>query len=163
MFTSFKPVVYVQISPDRLTVRNVKSGEAISEIPEVAISGTPKSKVLGVGARARVSAADAGTSASIVNPFAHPRTLVSDFTVAEHLIKEFLRRLLGTSLLSISPVIVVHPLGDPAGGFTQVELRAFRELAVGAGASEVIVWLGHSLTDQEILSRTFPSDGKVEA
>ena len=101
-------------------------------------------------------------SVKIINPFAHPRTLVSDFTVAEQLLKIMVSRLLGSSLFAVSPKVILHPLGDPAGGFTQVELRAFREMAHGAGASQVVVWTGRVLTDQEILSGVYPKEGSVE-
>jgi rod shape-determining protein MreB len=159
IFDSFKPIIYIQISPERLSVRNVKSGEEISEVPEVALSAPPKIKILGVGSQARIS--QLGGVGQVVNPFSHPRSMVSDFTVAEQLIKEFLRRLQGKSILTISPLVVMHPLGDPLGGFTQVEYRAFREMALGAGASEVIMWHGPRLTDQQILSRQFPAEGEV--
>lgn len=156
MFSALKPIIYIQISPERLTLKNVKTGEFIAEVPELAISARPE-KILAVGAQARVAAAS--QAAELVNPFAHPRTLASDFTVAEQLIKHQLRRLLGNSLLSIAPRVVIHPLGSPAGGFTQVERRAFHEMAIGAGASEAHVWTGRQLTDQELLSGKPPSSG----
>ncbi|MGE0330382.1 MAG: rod shape-determining protein [Ramlibacter sp.] len=156
MFSALKPLIYIQISPERLTLKNVKTGESMAEVPELAISAAP-AKILAVGAQARVAAAS--QPAELVNPFAHPRTLASDFTVAEQLIKHQLRRLLGNSLLSISPRVVIHPLGSPAGGFTQVERRAFYEMAIGAGASEAHVWTGRPLTDEELLSRQPPSSG----
>lgn len=159
IFDFFRPIIYIQISPERLSVRNVKSGEEISEVPEVALSAPPKIRVLGVGAQARRLPLDG--LGQVVNPFSHPRSMVSDFTVAEQLIKEFLRRLQGKSILAIAPLAVMHPLGDPSGGFTQVEDRAFREMALGAGASEVIIWHGPSLTDQQILAREFPVGGEV--
>lgn len=157
MFSALQPIVYVQVSPERLTLKNLKTGESISEVPEIAISATPKPKILAVGPQARVAAAS--QQAEVRNPFAHPRSLVSDFTVAEQLLKHQLRRVLGNSLLSLSPCVVMHPLGSPAGGFTQVERRAFREMALGAGASEVHVWTGRALTDQEVLSKQPPSNG----
>lgn len=157
MFASLQPIVYVQVSPERLKLKNLKTGQSIEEVPEVAISMPPSRKVLAVGPQARVVAAS--QAAEVVNPFAHPRSLVSDFTVAEQLLKHQLRRILSTSLLSPAPCIVIHALGAPAGGFTQVERRAFREMAIGAGASEVHVWTGRPLTDQELLSRKPPPDG----
>lgn len=157
MFSALQPIIYVQISPERLTLKNLKTGESISEVPELAISATPKPKILAVGPQARVAAAS--QQAEVLNPFAHPRSLVSDFTVAEQLLKHQLRRVLGNSLLSLSPRVVMHPLGSPAGGFTQVERRAFREMALGAGASEVQVWTGRPLTDQEVVSKQPPSSG----
>lgn len=157
MFFTRQPIVYVQVSPERLTLKNLKTGESISEVPEMAITLPPKPKILAVGPQARVAAAS--QRSEVINPFAHPRSLVSNFTVAEQLLKHQLRRVLGTSLLSLSPCVVMHPLGSPAGGFTQVERRAFREMALSAGASEVHVWTGRPLTDQEVLSKQPPSTG----
>ena len=157
MFSALQPILYVQVSPERLTLKNLKTGEVIAEVPELAISAPPKPKIIAVGPQARVAASS--QTAAVVNPFAHPRSLVSDFTVAELLLKHQLRRILGKSLLSFSPYVVMHPLGSPAGGFTQVERRAFREMALGAGASEVHLWIGRPLTDQEILSKQPPLDG----
>ena len=154
IFSIIKPVIYVQISPERLTMKNLGSGETISEIPEMAISASPESRILAVGPQARTAAA--AQSAGLVNPFAHPRSLVSDFIAAEQILKYYFRRLLGKWMSLLAPVVVMHPLGSPAGGFTQVERRAFREMAMGAGASEVILWIGRPLTDQEVLSRHFP-------
>jgi rod shape-determining protein MreB len=157
MFSALQTIVYVQISPERLTLKNLKTGESIAEVPELAISAPPKPRILAVGSQARVAAAS--QPSEVVNPFAHPRSLVSDFTVAEQLLKHQLRRISGNTLLSLAPYVVVHPLGAPAGGFTQVERRAFREMAIGAGASEVHVWTGRPLTDQELLSKEPPRSG----
>src|SRR5688572_3353161 len=115
MFTGLKPVIYVQISPERLTLKNLKSGVVISEIPEMAINPRPKPTILAIGPDARVAARS--QAATVVNPFAHPRSLVSDFTVAEQMLKHYMRRLLGNSLFKPAPVVVIHPLGSPVGGF----------------------------------------------
>jgi rod shape-determining protein MreB and related proteins len=156
MFSALSPIVYIQISAEFLTLKNLKTGGTISEVPELAISAPPKPKILAVGHQARLAAGS--QPAEVVNPFAHPRSLVSDFTVAEQLVKHQLRRVLGNPLLSFAPCVVMHPLGSPAGGFTQVERRAFREMALGAGASEVFVWTGRPLTDQEVLSKHPPQN-----
>ena len=156
MLSNLKPVIYVQISPDRLCVRNVKTGKSISDIPEIAIACGPKPGILGVGQAARMHASN--PLAKVINPFGHPRTLVSDFTSGEQLIREFVRRVQGHRWFSLAPVILMHPVGDPSGGFTQIELRALREMAVGAGASEVFLYQGRSLSDPEILSGQFDRD-----
>jgi rod shape-determining protein MreB len=157
MLSAFTPIIYVQISPERLALKNLKTGESISEVPELAMSLPPKPKILAVGPQARVVAAS--QAAEVINPFAHPRSLVSDFTVAEQLLKHQVRKVLGNSLLTLSPYVVIHPLGSPAGGFTQVERRAFREMALGAGASVAHVWTGRPLTERELLSRQPPASG----
>ena len=38
------------------------------------------------------------------------------------------------------------------GGLSQVEERAFIELATGAGARKVVLWIGHELSDQEVIN-----------
>ncbi|OGB28603.1 MAG: rod shape-determining protein MreB [Burkholderiales bacterium RIFCSPLOWO2_12_FULL_61_40] len=161
MRSYFKQVIYVQVSPDRLTVRNTKTGESFSEIPEVAIANKPKPCIVGLGQDARTHKST--PSVRIVNPFAHPRSMVSDFTAGEQTLKAFIQRVKVSSFLAPSPAVVMHLLGDPDGGFTQVEVRAFYEMALGAGAYKVTVWQGRHLSDQELLSWQFPngSGGKV--
>lgn len=154
MLSYFAPVAYIQVSPELLTIKNVKTGATHAEVPELAISRLPKPVIHAVGNAAR--AATQAHSAVLINPFAHPRTLVSDFTLSAQLIKSLLKKVLDNSLLAIAPCIIIHPLGNPAGGFTQVERRAFREMAFAAGASEVHVWTGRPLTDEEVLSRKRP-------
>ncbi len=159
MFDFLKPPLYIRLSPHRLTVRNVKTGVFVSEVPEIAISRGPKPKVLGVGDEAALHRSN--KVAQVINPFSHPRSLVSNFTCAEKLLKVFLRKVSSKGLLAASPRVVFHPLGDPAGGFTQVEIRAFHEMALGAGASEVMIWQGPELTDAQVASRDYPRSGEM--
>jgi rod shape-determining protein MreB and related proteins len=156
----FNRCLYVQVSPDRLTVRDPSTGKQFSEIPEVGLVRDPKTRIAGIGTNAR--SAVAGLNGEVVNPFGHPRSLVSDFTVAEQLLKAVVKRVLDGGIFSFAPKIVMHPLGDPAGGFTQIERRAIREMGLGAGASKVIVWVGRNLTDSELLSEKFPAEGEAE-
>lgn len=159
MFAKFKSIIYIQISPERLILKNLKSGEIISVIPEMAISAPPSQQIIAIGTQARQAASM--QPAQLINPFAHPRSLLSDFTVAEKMLKYYLHLIRGKSFFMVTPIVIIHPLGSPAGGFTQIECRAFRELGMGAGASKTIVWTGRKLTDQEALSMQFPSDGEV--
>jgi rod shape-determining protein MreB len=159
MFDAFKPPLYIRLSPVRLTVRNARTGGFISEPPEIAVSRGPKEKILGVGNEAALHRSS--KSAEVFNPFAHPRSMMSDFTAGQAVIKAFVRKLRKSGPFAPAPRVVFHPQGDPAGGFTQVEIRAFREMALGAGASEVIVWQGQDLTDEQVLSRHYPPTGRV--
>jgi rod shape-determining protein MreB and related proteins len=157
------PVLYLQLSAQRLHIRKPKSGEQIDEVPEIAISRAGgRSVILAVGAPARAAAAGAA-HAELSNPFAHPRSLVSDFTIAEQVIKFFVQRISGKGWLSLAPIIVMHPLGEHEGGLTQVEIRALRELALGAGACRVQVWQGPQLSDAQLLANEFPSTGQLLA
>jgi len=159
MFDAFKPPLYIRLSPVRLTVRNARTGAFVSEVPEIAISRGPRPKVLGAGSDAALY--KSSKSARVANPFSHPRSLVSDFTLGEQVLKAFVKKLPKTHAFAPAPRVVFHLQGDPAGGFTQVEIRAFREMALGAGASEVTLWQGQELTDGQVLSRNYPPTGRV--
>ncbi len=156
-----KPTVYVQVSPTQVSVRDAGSGEAFSVVPDIAFERQGRGRVVEVGARAR---RHESPGVQVVNPFGHPRTLAGDFTAGELLLKTLLGRLkAGRALLGPAPAVVLHLQGDPAGGFTPIEVRALREMALGAGASEVIVWQGPKLSDQQVLAHQFPKEGKVLA
>jgi rod shape-determining protein MreB and related proteins len=160
MFGLLRSTVYLKLHPDQLALRHVESGRTLLEPPLVAIAKDGKQKVLGVGSAA--TAAAASQPALVMNPFKHPRTLISDFAVAEALLKSLVRKLFaGSSIFRVAPLVIVHPRIEPEGGFTQIEIRALHELAIGAGASKVIIWTGRELTDEEARNRAFPSEGKV--
>src|ERR1700682_3101683 len=58
--------------------------------------------------------------------------VIADFTVTEQMLKQFIKKVLDSKLFSPSPrIIICVPCGS-----TQVERRAIRESALGAGASE---------------------------
>lgn len=157
----FSRQLYVQLSPTLLTVHDPHTGITVAEVPEIALQSLPghKRTVVGVGTQARAAAAQ--PHVQVHNPLAHPRSLVSDFTLAEQLLKAFVRRAVPGAVWLPSPEFIVHPLGEHAGGLTQVELRAMRELALGVGAREVRIWQGPTLTDEQLKSGQFPSTGKV--
>lgn len=153
------PTIYVQFSPELLTVRNITTGDGISEVPELAIVHDPKPGVVAVGSEARSEKST--PTVHVVNPFAHPRSLISDFSVGEQLLTGFLRRLQGRRFFSRAPTLVMHPQVDPIGGFTQVEIQALHAMGLGAGAARVVIWQGRRLSDEELLSGHFPSAGHV--
>jgi rod shape-determining protein MreB and related proteins len=157
----FKQYLYVQLSPQLLTVRDPVRKEVKSEVPEIAIRTLPgkSASIAAVGTAARSACSDGNTQ--VHNPFAHPRSLVSDFTVAEVLLKAFIKQVFKSSIFSPSPVVVMHPLGEHEGGLTQIELRAMRELALGAGASKVFIWQGPNLTDEQVMHERFPTSGEL--
>ena len=59
--------------------------------------------------------------------------VIADFTVTEQMLKQFIKKVHDSKLFSPSPrIIICVPCGS-----TQVERRAIRESAIGAGASQV--------------------------
>ncbi len=78
--------------------------------------------------------------------------------MAEKTLKHFVAQVVSGSLIRPSPVMVLHVLDEWEGGLTEIELRALRELALGAGARAVHIWGGRELTDQELKDWRFPGD-----
>ncbi len=159
MFAFLQPLLCIQVTPTQVTIRHLGANTSLTEPAELAVDLQGKTpRVLGVAAQARAAAA-AVPGARLLTPFAHPRSLVSDFLSAESLLRTLVRQSLGKRLLPVAPRVVMHPMSSPEGDFTAVELRAFRELGLGIGASHVQVWTGRPLTDEELRSRRFPTQG----
>lgn len=98
-----------------------------------------------------VSAGGDATSNS-VGSFSHPRMLVGSFTHAQVAVKSAISEVAGAGFLR-SLRILVHPLERIEGGLTEVEERVFVELARGAGAKKVVLWVGAALTDAAVKER----------
>src|SRR2546425_9894584 len=61
--------------------------------------------------------------------------VIADFTVTEQMLKQFIKKVHDNKLFSPSPrIIICVPCGS-----TQVERRAIRESAIGAGAGQVFL------------------------
>jgi rod shape-determining protein MreB len=159
MLRFFRPTVYAQLDPERLELRDVSSGRRYAARPVGAVLMGPIPKVIRVGDEALTATAD--RPLRTVNPFKHPRMLVSDLTLGQQVLRQFLRKLYPSVLVPRQPVLVLHPRVDPEGGFTEIEIRALQELGRGAGASRVIVWHGRELLPRELRSLQFTSGGKV--
>jgi rod shape-determining protein MreB and related proteins len=159
LFSLFRSIVYARLHPDTLSVRDVSGGREVKGPPVVAISREKNRKAVAIGAAAMT--ASAGTPVDLMNPFKHPRTLVADFTAAQVVMKGFFKELFAGRLFAIAPIVVLHPKVDPEGGFTEIEIRALQELAIGAGATRVIVWHGRDLADSELKELRFASGGRV--
>lgn len=149
----------MRISPNCLIVRNVRTKAFISDIPEVALVRDPKLRIVGVGKEA--SLRKAMPSVEVINPFSPPVSMTSDLNVGGQVLKAFLYQLRGKFFSSIPARLVFHPQGNIGGGFTQIEINAYREMVRRAGVSHASIWLGPTLSDEEVLSEEYPSVGQM--
>ncbi|MDD2774426.1 MAG: hypothetical protein PHU06_00575 [Gallionella sp.] len=83
-------------------------------------------------------------------PFTTTRLLIGQFGVAEKALKDALKQVSQGYLRFFSPAIVIHPLEMVEGGLSEIEERIIHEIAIGAGAKKVVVWVGHALNDDEV-------------
>ncbi|HCU53879.1 MAG TPA: 1-pyrroline-5-carboxylate dehydrogenase [Gammaproteobacteria bacterium] len=87
------------------------------------------------------------------SPFSTARLLVGQFSAAEQALKKGFKDMLAGRWFMPSPVVVIQPMEKIEGGLAEVEERALRELALAAGARQAIVWVGHELSDTEVVRR----------
>jgi hypothetical protein len=85
-------------------------------------------------------------------PFSHVRALVGNFTEAEAAIKSAVAEVRGSGLFR-RVRILIQPMGKHEGGLPQIESRVLRELALGSGATKVVVWVGEVLSDEAVQTK----------
>ena len=138
-------VAYVQIWETRLRVGVVGSSLYFDEQPLIAIQSlvSGEQTILAIGNEANVASCE--PNAKVVNPFSHPRTVFCDFNNAEKLLRRAISKVHKDSFWQLGLRLIIQPMEKMEGGLTQIEIRAFRELAYGAGAREVKVHIGDEL------------------
>jgi rod shape-determining protein MreB len=112
-------------------------GVVLDEPSVVAIQHTggvgSKKNVIAVGTEAKSMLGRVPYNIEAIRPMKDG--VIADFTVTEQMLKHFIRTIHASSFLRPSPrIIICVPCGS-----TQVERRAIRESALGAGASEVFL------------------------
>jgi rod shape-determining protein MreB len=131
----FGSTLYVQIWENRIRVVDVETNEVFDEKPLLQVE-TRKN-----GAK-DVTAFGNNAYLNPLNPFSHPRALLNDFFIGERLLQEIVKKLVGKKFISPAPAIIIHPMEKTEGGLTMIEIRAFREMALGAGARDVAIYQG---------------------
>ena len=71
--------------------------------------------------------------------FSHPRTLIGDYALATASFRELLAKLNLGAWYRRKPWALVHVVTKQEGGYTNVELRAFRESMLAAGCEQVFM------------------------
>ena len=149
----FAPILYVELSPERLTVCNLTRGVRISEKPEIAmLQKDQRNTVIAIGDQAKRHKGK--PSVTMINPFVHPRTLLPDISVASRVLKDFVERVCPRSAFR-APILLMHPLGQPEGGFTEVELGTLDRMGRDIRAHKTLIWLEREISTQEMLSKDF--------
>ncbi|MDZ7924292.1 MAG: rod shape-determining protein [Marinagarivorans sp.] len=154
----FDNIVYIQIWGNRLKVVDVKSGNEFDQPPFIALEKNKKGQFVVKAVGAEAKALINNPQYEVTNPFAHPRQLIANFGYAEKILLHALQQVFKGNIFAPSPRAVIHPMQKTEGGLTEIEIRAFRELGLGAGAREVVIYLGpaqnkHDFNYAEIKAR----------
>tara|TARA_Y100000588_G_C13319117_1_gene528997 strand:+ start:183 stop:443 length:261 start_codon:yes stop_codon:yes gene_type:complete len=62
---------------------------------------------------------------------------MGNFYEIDHCVKVLSKEVFSKSLFDKAPIAIVQLFGPSDGGYTNVELRAFREVVLGSGARDV--------------------------
>ena len=105
--------------------------------------------------RMRLRKVDSGDDIEVLPaaPFTTTRLLVGEFAVAQAALKEGIVKMYGRRWFRPAPFVLMHPLEMTEGGLSEIEKRILQELAIGAGARKVDVWVGPELSDAEVKAR----------
>lgn len=155
----FAPSMYMQIWEHRLKVTDTAKRTSFDDYPVVVIKTTDKGQKLisGIGKEASKNLQQDEIA---VNPFSHPRVLFSDFYVGEKLLQHAFKHLSTNQILRPRPKIIIHPMEKTEGGLTMIEKRAFKELAIGAGAIAVKIHSGSPLNFETVNFDELEDDDK---
>ncbi len=139
LFGKFTDDLLVEITQEELRIFSFSGRAKYIDEPLIAIERVDhKTTIKAIG---RASKNCIGPGVELTNPFKHSRSMISSYTLAEEILK-FAFKSISTSALQAAPRVIMHQLEKNEGGLTEIEERVLRELALGAGAREVVVYQG---------------------
>jgi len=151
----FGIVLYVQIWERRIKVTDITTQKVFDEKALVAVRNeNGKKSIEAVGNSATLVSNE---NISVSEPFSHERLLLSSFSLAEILLRYIFKTLIKRRTF-VGLKVVIHPMEKIEGGLGQIEIRAFRELAIGAGARDVKVHQGNELSILDFDYESLPRD-----
>ena len=139
LFSKLTSDLLVEITQEELRVYSFSTDTKYIDEPLIAVEVVDEKET--IKAIGKTSKNCIGPGIKIVNPFKHSRSMISSFTYAEKILQYAFKSVL-SSALAASPRVVMHQLEKIEGGLTEVEERLLRELAMAAGAREVVIYQG---------------------
>lgn len=146
----------MEITQQELRVFSFTDAASYIDEPLIAIEvAGKKESIRAVGGASRNCT---GPGVKLFNPFRHRRSMVSNFTYAQEILRFAFKSVHG-KVFQAAPRVIMHQLEKNEGGLTDIEARVLSELAQGAGAREVVVYQGDRInprheTFESIKSRT---------
>ncbi|MFB2653671.1 MULTISPECIES: rod shape-determining protein [Shewanella] len=135
----------IELTEAKTRIKSFGDKSCVEFEPVIALVDEPnQTRIKAIGHEA---AGMSGKDVRLVNPFSHPRMFVASFELAEKLLQYGISQL-HTSGFRAAPRVIVHQLEKTEGGLTDIEDRVLRELALGAGAREVVIYLGPRINTQ---------------
>ena len=135
---------YARIDRSRISIRDVSTGATFESAARLGLDGA--NRIVSVGG---VSSPEVVRT---VEPFEHPRIVMSDFACASKLFQYGLHQLTRFKWITPSPILVIQPTMELTGGLSEIENRSLLELGESAGARKTLIHCGKTLSDQEVVA-----------
>lgn len=148
-----QPIIYVRLSSEQISLYCVGEEKRIEEKPLIAVKTKKSGKqiIVACGNEAETMAG-AGANVQILNGFDHPRSIINNVDTASQTVRYFIRKLMNPPFWGRRPIVVLHPMEKTEGGLTGPEKRSLMEIGSISGAYATYTWVGHRLTDAELLN-----------
>jgi rod shape-determining protein MreB len=128
-----------ELSENKVSIKDFSSDISFEEEPYIALENTKKGEIIkAIGKAAKTLSSP---NIRVLNPFKHSRSFVADFMCAEKILQHGMYTI-HNSRIRPAPRVIIHQLEKTDGGLTDIEERVLRELALAAGAREVVIYLG---------------------
>jgi rod shape-determining protein MreB len=128
-----------ELSENKFSIKAFSSDMSFEDEPYIALENTKKGEI--VKAIGKEAKSLTSPNIRVLNPFKHSRSFVADFMCAEKILQHAIYTM-HNSKIRPAPRVIIHQLEKTDGGLTDIEERVLRELALGAGAREVVIYLG---------------------
>jgi rod shape-determining protein MreB and related proteins len=125
-------------------MRDVASGNTFETAARIGLDGA--NRVVSVGDIV------SGDVIRTIEPFNHPRVVISDFACAVKVLQYSLQKLSRLKWINPAPILVIQPEMDLVLGVSEIEHRALLELGESVGARQTFVHYGGLLTDRDIVA-----------
>jgi len=134
---------YARIDRARISIRDVSTGATFESAARLGLDSA--NRIVSIG--------DMSPSVvRTVEPFEHPRIVISDFACASKLFQYGLNQLTRFKWIRPSPILIIQPVMELTGGLSEIENRALLELGESAGARKTLIHCGKALSDQEVVA-----------
>ena len=139
---------HIQLWKNLLRITDNTSQEIFEFLPLIAYSIDSKGdgKLLAIGSEAQVRS---GENITVINPMLHPRVIIDNFMSMELMFEYAFKNITKSNKLLVAPKVIVEPMEKYEGGLTMVEHKMLYDIAINAGAREVIVKDGEKIIDKD--------------
>ena len=146
LFTSVEQIVYIRFARDKVHFDYHPSGLHYEDEPILAVKKKGKKEIISAVGKEVFDLPEEDTSV-VYTPFKPFEIEPDNFNLAEKVIRHLMQKGADFKGALVSPRVIIHPNKTYV---SEMEEDAYRELAMSAGAREVVVYVGDKLQPDDL-------------